>query len=158
MLIIINILAPTEDKQLTVKERFYGTLQTVHNEIPRKDLLIITGDCNAKTGRDRCYRPVTGTCSLHEEHSENGEVLCLDAIETDMSTMSTYSQHETTQKGTWTVPDGHTINQIDHVTVNKKKSITIQYEYVRAVREPNCDSDNFLVKVMITQKLINNKE
>ncbi|GFG33544.1 hypothetical protein Cfor_03448, partial [Coptotermes formosanus] len=96
----INIqrLNKLKDKQLTVKERFYGTLQTVHNEIPRKDLLIITGDCNAKTGRDRCYRPVTGTYSLHEEHSENGEVLCLDAIETDMSTMSTYSQHETTQK------------------------------------------------------------
>ena len=31
---IINILAPTENKEMAVKERFYEKLQILHNKIP----------------------------------------------------------------------------------------------------------------------------
>jgi hypothetical protein len=132
---------------MAVKDSFYEKLQTVHNKIPRKDLLIIVGDCNAKIGKDRCYRQVIGKYSFHEENTKNGELLCFNSIENDVGKMSTYFQHKTIHKGTWTVPDGRTINQIDNVTVNKKKTSMIQD--LRVMRGPNCNSDHFLVKVMI---------
>jgi len=52
----------------------------------------------------------------------------------------------------WISPDTLTLNHIDHVLVSNNKKQMIQY--VRTLRRPNCDSDNFLVKVIIKQKLI----
>ena len=45
-----------------------------------------------------------------------------------------------------------TLNHIDHVLVNKRKKKLIQE--VRTLRGPKCDSDHFLVKVIIKQKFI----
>ena len=52
----------------------------------------------------------------------------------------------------WISPDTLTLNQIDHVLVNNNKKQIIQD--VRTSRGPNCDSDHFLVKVIVMQKLI----
>jgi hypothetical protein len=69
-----------------------------------------------------------------------------------MSVMSTKFQHKRIHKRTWIAPDGQTLNQIEHVTVNKNKSSMIQD--VKTMRELNCDSDHFLVKIIVKQKLI----
>jgi endonuclease/exonuclease/phosphatase family metal-dependent hydrolase len=65
-----------------------------------------------------------------------------------MYIMSTKFKH----KGTWVAPDRNTCNQIDHVLVNQNKSSMIQD--VRTLRRLNCDSDHFLVKILITRILI----
>jgi hypothetical protein len=44
----------------------------------------------------------------------------------------------------WTLPDGKTLNQIDHVLVDAKRISVV--EDIRTMRDPNCDSDHFLVK------------
>jgi endonuclease/exonuclease/phosphatase family metal-dependent hydrolase len=65
--------------------------------------------------------------------------------------MSTQLEHKRIHKGTWVSPDQNTINQIDHVFINtNKKAIR---EDVRSLRGPNIDSDHFLLKVIIKQKL-----
>jgi hypothetical protein len=69
-----------------------------------------------------------------------------------MKIISTYHQHKRIHTGTWTSPDGTIVNQIDHVLVDAKKKSVI--EDVRTMRGPNCDSDHFLVKTIIKQKLI----
>ena len=53
--------------------------------------------------------------------------------------------------GTWISPDQNTINQIDHVLINKKKRDLI--EDIRTMRGPSIDSDHFLVKTILKQKL-----
>lgn len=92
--------------------------------------------------------------SLHEENKKNGKLSSRYSVENDR--VSTYFQHKAIHKGTWTATDVHIINQIDHVIANTKKNSIIQD--VRVIGRPNCDSDHFLVTVMIEQKLIFNKE
>jgi hypothetical protein len=53
-------------------------------------------------------------------------------------------------------PDRKTCNQIDHVPVNQNKSSMIQD--VRTLRKLNCDSDHFLMKVMIIRTLIRTQQ
>ena len=48
---IISAYAPTEEKTDEEKEKFYQVLQTVHNRIPKHDIVIIMGDLNAKIER-----------------------------------------------------------------------------------------------------------
>ena len=67
--------------------------------------------------------------------------------------MSTQFQHKQIHKGTWRSPDYNIINQIDHVLVNQNKKEAI--EDVRSLRGPNIDSDHFLLKTTLKQKLPN---
>jgi hypothetical protein len=107
---------------------------------------------NAKIGREDVYRPVSGMHTLHDISNKNGELICEYAVVNNMSVMSTKFQHKRIHKGTWMAPDGQNLNQIDHVIVNKNKSSMIQD--VKTMRGLNCDSDLFLVKIIVKQTLI----
>jgi hypothetical protein len=48
-------------------------------------------------------------------------------------------------------PDQNTASQIDHIITNANKKGVI--EDVKSMRGPNIDSDHFLVKTIIKQKL-----
>jgi hypothetical protein len=78
--------------------------------------------------------------------------VCEYAIANNMVVASTFFQHKNIHKGTSISPDTLKLNQIDHVLVNNNKKQMIQD--VRTLRGPNCDSDHFLVKVVVKQKLI----
>jgi len=66
--------------------------------------------------------------------------------------MSTNFQHKRIHKITWLSPDQNTASQIiDHIIINANKRGVI--EDVRSMRGPNIDSDHFLVKAVIKQKL-----
>jgi hypothetical protein len=90
--------------------------------------------------------------TLHDSSNQNGEIVCNFAIQNNMIVMSTQYQHKIIHKGTWLGPDGATVIQIDHVLIDAKKMNVV--EDVRSMRGLNCDSDNFLVKTVIRQKLI----
>jgi hypothetical protein len=66
--------------------------------------------------------------------------------------MSTKFNHKQIRKGTSVAPDGNTCNQIDHILINQNKSSMIQD--VRTLRRLNCDSDHYLLKIGITQKIV----
>jgi hypothetical protein len=57
---------------------------------------------------------------------------------------STKFQHRRIHKGTWKAPGQDICNQIDHVFINKGRTSIITD--VRTLREPNCDSDRYLVR------------
>jgi uncharacterized membrane protein YfhO len=65
--------------------------------------------------------------------------------------MSTNFQHKRIHKITWLSPDQSTASQIGHIIINANKKGVI--EDVKTMRGPNIDSDHFLVKAIIKQKL-----
>jgi endonuclease/exonuclease/phosphatase family metal-dependent hydrolase len=151
---LINAYAPTKDKTEEIKEQFYDDLQTMADKVPKSDLTIILGDVNAKLGKEQpAYQKIAGKHTLHEETNRNGELLRDFAAANNMIVMSTQFQHKWIRKGTWRPPDQNTINQIDHVLINQNKKEVI--EDVITLRGPNIDSDHFLLKVTLKQKLLN---
>ena len=50
---LIAVFAPTEACDLTVKEAFHATLESVVDQCRRRDTLLVLGDFNAPTGTDR---------------------------------------------------------------------------------------------------------
>jgi len=149
---ITSVHAPTEEKTDEEKEKFYEDLQIVHNKIPKHDIVIILGDINAKIGKEDVYQNVASKHTLHEIPNKNEEWVCEYAIANNMKIISTYYQHKRINKGTWISPDGNTLNQTDHVIIDENKKGVA--EDVRTMRGLNCDSDHFLVKTIIKQKLI----
>jgi exonuclease III len=57
---LINIYAPTEDKEEDIKEQFYEELQRVQGRVPKHDLTTILGDMNAKLGKEKAFSQVVG--------------------------------------------------------------------------------------------------
>lgn len=93
--------------------------------------------------------PTIGRYSMHEETNENGKRLIGFAMEKNMIIRSTHFEHKEIYKGTWTSPNGETVNQIDHILIEElhAKSIT----NVRSYRGADADSDHFMVRATLKQ-------
>ena len=50
---LVSEYATTEVSDLTVKDAFYATLESVVDHCPRRDTLLVFGDFIASTGTDR---------------------------------------------------------------------------------------------------------
>jgi hypothetical protein len=72
---ILNVYAPTEDKEDSVKDNFYERLEREYNAIPSNDIKIIVGDLNAKVSQEEIYKGTTGLNSLHTSCNDNGRCL-----------------------------------------------------------------------------------
>ena len=68
-LTMIDAYAPTNDADEVTKEDFYGKLQEVAEQVHKHDMLIITGDMNAKVGNlVNCLGRVMGNGTTRTGH------------------------------------------------------------------------------------------
>ena len=114
-------------------------------------MLIITGDFNAKVGSQPS--PYNDVMGKHGEgvRNENGEKLCEFCADNELLITGTLFPHKKIHKLTWASPDGRTINQIDHVLVNRKFRTSVRD--TRVFRGADLSSDHYLVKTFIKIKL-----
>jgi endonuclease/exonuclease/phosphatase family metal-dependent hydrolase len=147
---VINVYAPTESATEEQKEHFYEDLNRCCVQILKHDALLILRDFNANIGKELANQSVVGQHIIHEETSENGLILCQFTEANELIISSTCFEHKDIHKGTWKDPAGRTVNQTDHVLINKRRA-TIVVD-VRTMRGANCDSDNFLIKTIIRHK------
>jgi hypothetical protein len=53
--VILNVHAPTEDKDDDIKNIFYEELEQVFDQFPRYHMKILMGDFNEKVGREDIF-------------------------------------------------------------------------------------------------------
>ena len=97
-------LCPNQNAEESESEQFYDDLQDLLELIPKKDVLFITGDWNAKVGSQE-ISGVTGKFSLGVQN-EAGQRLIEFCQENALVTANTLFQQHKRRLYTWTSPDG----------------------------------------------------
>ena len=101
---VIQVYAPTSNAEETEVEWFYEDLQDLLELTPKKDVLFIIGDWNAKVGSQE--KPgVTGKFGLGVQ-TEAGQRLTEFCQENALVIANTLFQQHKRRLYTWTSPDG----------------------------------------------------
>ena len=104
--------APTSNAEEAEVERFYEDLQDILELTPKKDVLFIIGDWNAKVGSQETPR-VTGKFGLGIRN-EAGQRLVEFCYDTLVIANTLFQQHKR-RLYMWTSPDGQHRNRIDYI-------------------------------------------
>ena len=107
---VIQLYAPTSNAEEAEVEWFYEDLQDVIELTPKKDVLFIIGDWNAKVGSQETPG-VTGKFGLGI-WNEVGQRLIEFCQENTLVIANTLFQQHKKRLYTWTSPDGQHQNQI----------------------------------------------
>jgi hypothetical protein len=134
-----------------IKEEFYNLLEQNMNQIAGLDIKIMSGDFNAKIGKESICKPTTGKESLHNETNNNGRKMIQFAIYKGLNVRSTTFPHKGIHKETWYSADSRTANQTDQVLISNRLRSAITD--IRALRGPNIGSDHNLLKINFKMKL-----
>ncbi len=156
---IIQAYAPTNDSKEEDKDEFYNRLMTIIQNRPRRNILILMGDFNAKIGSDnRGYEECMGQQGLGEMN-ENGERFADLCATNNLVIGGSLFHHKRIHKATWVSPDLSTENQIDHICIIKKFRRSLQD--VRVKRGADVASDHHLlvakVKLKLKKNMLENK-
>ena len=101
---VIQVYAPTSNAEEVEVERFYEDLQDLLELTPKKDVLFIIGDGNAKVGSQETPG-VTGKFGL-AMWNEAGQRLIEFCQENALVIANTLFQQHKRRLYTWTSPDG----------------------------------------------------
>ena len=104
---------PTSNAEEAGVEQFYEDLQDLLELTPKKDVLFIIGDKNAKVGRQETPG-ITGKFGLGIQN-EAGQRLIEFCQENALDIANTIFQQYKRRLYTWTSPDGQHQNQIDYI-------------------------------------------
>ena len=110
---VIQVYAPTSSAEEAEVEQFYEDLQDLLELTPKKDVLYIIGDWNAKVGSQETPG-VTGKFGLGE-WNEAGQRLIEFCQENALVIANTLFQQHKRTLYTWTSPDGQYQNQIYYI-------------------------------------------
>ena len=100
---VIQVYVPTSNTEEAEVERFYEDLQDLSELTPKKDVLFIIGDWNAKVGSQETPG-VTGKFGLGVQN-EAGQRLIEFCQEKALVRASTLFQQHKRRLYTWTSPD-----------------------------------------------------
>ena len=107
---VIQVYTPNSSAEEAEVEWFYEDLQDLLELTPKKDVIFITGDQNAKVGSHEIPR-VTGKFCLGAQN-EAGQRLTEICQKNTLVTANTLFQKHKRRLYTWTSPDGQYRNQI----------------------------------------------
>ena len=110
---VIQVYATTANAEEAEVERFYVDLQDFLELTPKKDVLFIIGDWNAKVGSQE-IPGVTGKFGLGVQN-EAGQRLTEFSQENALVIANTLFQQHKRRLYTWTSPDGQYENQIYYI-------------------------------------------
>ena len=146
---VIQVYAPNSNAEEAEVEQFFEELLVVLLELtPKKNVLLIIGDWNAKVGQER--PGVTGKFGLGI-WNEAGQRLIAFCKENAMVIANTLFQQHKRRLYTWTSPDGQHQNQTDYILCSQRCRSSIQSAKTRP--EADCGSDHELLIAKFRHKL-----
>ena len=144
---IISVYAPTVTNPEENKEEFYTQLRRVLSKVPPKDKLILTGDFNARVGRDSDKWPgVLGPHGIGKCNS-NGELLLGLCSENGLVITNTLFKHKEQHKTTWMHPRSKHWHLLDYV-ITKRKDLNDVLN-TRVMRSADCSTDHQMLRSTI---------
>ena len=146
---LIQVYAPTTGAEEVDIEEFYSKLQKVIDDTPKKDVLIIAGDLNAKVG-DEEEIEITGRFGLGQRNNA-GERLIEFCKENSLCIMNTQFKQHKRRLYTWTSPNGQHRNQIDYILCQRRWKSSVQS--ARTLPGADCGTDHELLVAGIRVKL-----
>ena len=115
---VIQVYAPISNTEEAEVQWFYGDLQDLLELTPKKDILFIIGDWNAKVGSQETLG-VTGKFDLVVQ-TEAGQRIIEFCQENALVIANTLFQQHKRRLYTWTSPDGQHQNQIDYILCSQR--------------------------------------
>ena len=111
--IVIQVYSSTSNTEKAEVEPFYEDLQDLLELTPKKDVVFIIGDWDAKVGRQE-LPGVTGKFGRGMQN-EAGQSLTEFCQENTLLIANILFQQHKRRLYTWTSPDGRHRNQIDYI-------------------------------------------
>lgn len=150
----IQVYAPTTDHDDDEVEAFYDQLDNIIAKVPKKDILIVMGDWNAKIGPD-AYQHWAGTVGKfgHGETNDRGFRLLEFAQSHRLTIANTLHPHKKSRTTTWHSPNGLVHNQIDYILMPQRYKSSINKAKTRAFPGADVGSDHDLVLTRLKLKL-----
>ena len=137
----IQVYALTSNTEEAEVERFYEDLQDLLELTPKKDVLFIIGNWNAKVGSQETPG-LTGKFGLGIRN-EAGQRLIEFCQENTLVIVNTLFQQHKRRLYTWTSSDGQHRNQIDYILCSQRWRSSIQSAKIRP--GVDCGSDHELL-------------
>ncbi|XP_052747366.1 uncharacterized protein LOC128199913 [Bicyclus anynana] len=140
---IISVYAPTLDKPIEIREKFYEDLTRYVQSIRSREQMIILGDFNARVGKDYTAWPkVLGRHGVGNINS-NGQLLLSFCAEFDLAITNTMFRLAAKYKTTWMHPRSKHWHLIDYAIVRHRDLSQVQI--TRVMRSAHCWTDHRLV-------------
>ncbi|XP_065574252.1 craniofacial development protein 2-like [Artemia franciscana] len=158
-LTILFVYDPIRDALDHLKDKFYADLQLTMNKIPRKDILVIGGDFNARIGtRLNDFEWAIGNHGLGD-WCINGVRLLMFAMLNNLSVANTWFKRKPCHTYTWRSRDGRTRTQIDYLLFSRrwKSMIKDSRAYRGADTGSKSGSDHLLLKSKVRFRLSSKK-
>ena len=140
---VIHVYAPTSSSSEEEIEAFYNDVDETIAKADKKDIIIITGDWNAKIGSDNTdWKYVMGRYG-YGDRNERGERLLEFATVQNLYICNTRFQQKPNRKWTWASPDGIHKNMIDLILIQRRWKTSVLN--CRTFQSADISSDHSLV-------------
>ena len=121
---VIQVYAPTSNSEEDEVEWFYEDLQDLLEQTPKKDVLFIIRDWNAKVGSQETPQ-VTGKLGLAAQNEAGQRLVEFCQVNTLVIANTLFQQHKR-RLYRWILKDGQNRNQIDYILCSQRWRSSIQ--------------------------------
>ena len=117
---LVAVYAPTEMSDLEEKEMFYAKLDSVVDQCPSRDTLIVLGDFNAVTGTERAGYEICVGPHGSGTRNVNSSLLLNFARSRRLRIGGSWFQRREPRRWTWYSNTGGVAKEIDHILVSTR--------------------------------------
>ncbi|XP_076438257.1 uncharacterized protein LOC143277357 [Babylonia areolata] len=153
-LTIIQVYTTTTDHDDEETEEFYKQIDSIIATVPKRDMLIVQGDWNAKVGPD-AYQNWAGTTGKFGIGETNDRGLRLQEFAKShrLTLANTVHPHKLSRTTTWHSPNGQVHNQIDFNLTPQRYKYSVNKANTRTFPGADIGSDHDLVLAAFELKL-----